>query len=399
MNLIQTRITRISAQLRKTIRAKTRTEIVPMSITLKKRLATVLIASGLGVAFSPIAAFAVAEDKKQHWVTGAVSVEVQNDGTFHSDNPDNQRNDLYATIEPGVTAHFTPEFSFTAHAVFEPVREPDPGKPRYFDGHGLYVDELHLDYRTDRFALFGGKFTPNFGKAWDTAPGIYGTDFAEDYELVERVGFGGSVKFASEETGVHSLAVNLFFLDTSPLSGAIITSRHRIRKNDGGPSNTESPISVSAAIEGALPAPTELTYHIGFVSQAKGEGNTADERGLVFGLSRNFKARATTVTPMAEYVHFWNADATADQSRDYLTTGVRLGIHSWNTAAVYSLRKSDYVASPDTTDWMFQLSAGYGFPFGMTLDLGWRMLDEDGTTSHTIGTLLTYNLEFALLKK
>ncbi len=339
------------------------------------------------------------EKKKQHWITGEISFEVQNDGTVKSDDPDNERNDLYATIEPGVTVHFTPEFSFTAHAVFEPVRDPDPGKDRYFDGHGLYVDELHLDYQTDRFALVGGKYTPNFGQAWDTAPGIYGTDFAEDYELAERIGFGGSVKFVPEGMGEHSVAVNLFFLDTSPLSDATITSRHRNRKSDGGPSNTESPISVSATIDGTLPAPTELTYHIGFVNQAEGDGNTADERGLAFGLSRTFKAGSADVTPMAEYAHFWNADATSDQNRDYLTTGLGVGIQSWNAAAVYSLRKSDYVGSPDTTDWMFQLSAGYEFPFGLTLDLGWRMLDEDGTTSHTIGTLLTYNLEFALLKK
>jgi hypothetical protein len=35
----------------------------------------------------------------------------------------------------------------------------------------------------------------------------------------------------------------------------------------------------------------------------------------------------------------------------------------------------------------------------MTLDLGWRVLVEENITSHTIGTLLTYNLDFALLKK
>jgi hypothetical protein len=342
-----------------------------------------------------------AEDKKeeQHWITGEVAFEVQNDATVDSDDPDNERNDLYATIEPGVTVHFTPEFSFTAHAVFEPVRDPDPGKDRYFDGHGIYVDELHLDYQTKRFALIGGKYTPNFGMAWDAAPGMYGTDIAEDYELSERIGFGGSVNFEPEGMGEHSLAVNLFFLDTSPLSDATITSRPRNFKSDGGPSNTESPISVSATIDGTLPAPTGLIYHIGFVNQAEGEGNTADERGLAFGLSREFKAGAVAVTPVAEYAHFWNADAVEDQSRDYLTAGLGVGWQSWNAAAAYGLRKTDFVGSPDTTDWLFQLSGGYEFPFGLTLDLGWHMLDEDGITSHTIGTLLTYNLEFAFLKK
>lgn len=369
---------------------------------MKPNFRLVAILTSTAAAFAIVlsgAAAAAAEKTERHWITGEVSFELQNDATFDSDDADNKRNDLYATIEPGVTLHFTRTFSFTAHAVFEPVREPDPGENRYFGGHGLYLDELHLDHQSDRFALIGGKYRPNFGTAWDAAPGIYGTDIAEDYELVERIGFGGSVNFEPSGMGKHSLAVNLFFLDTSPLSDATITSRPRNRKSDGGPSNTESPKSVSATLDGTLPAPAGLAYHLGFVNQAEGEGDTADERGLAFALSREFEAAAVTVTPLAEYVHFWNADAVEDRSRDYLTAALGVGVRSWNAAAAYTLRKTDFIGSPDTTDWQFQLSAGYTSPIGVTLDLGWRMLDEDGVTSHTIGTLLTYNLEFAFLKK
>lgn len=37
-----------------------------------------------------------------------------------------------------------------------------------------------------------GKLNPGFGIAWDKAPGIYGTDLAEDYEISERISVFGT---------------------------------------------------------------------------------------------------------------------------------------------------------------------------------------------------------------
>jgi hypothetical protein len=37
-----------------------------------------------------------------------------------------------------------------------------------------------------------GKLNPGFGVAWDKAPGIYGTDLAEDYEISERISVVGT---------------------------------------------------------------------------------------------------------------------------------------------------------------------------------------------------------------
>lgn len=362
-------------------------------------LRTLTAASVTALLLAAAPAIAAEEKEEQRWITGSISVELENDTTVSSEDPDGEINDLNATIEPGVTVHFTPEFSFTAHAVFDAVRDPDPGKNRYLDGHGLYLDELHLDYETDQFSLIGGKFTPNFGKAWDEAPGVFGSGMAEDYELAERIGFGGSYTYESEKVGKHSLSTSLFFLDTSPLSGATITSRPRNFKSDGGPSNTETPISVAVALDGTLPAPTGLAYHLAFVNQAEGEGDTADERALAFALARGFKAGDVEITPLVEYVHLWNADAVKDQSRDYVTVALGLGWQNWNTAAVYTRRDSDFIASEDMNDSLFQLSAGYEFPFGMTVDLGWQVLVEENITSHTIGTLLAYNLDFGFFKK
>jgi hypothetical protein len=349
------------------------------------------------VLFATTTAVSDEGEKEQYWITGATSFELQNDATVASENTENERNVLFATIEPLITVHFTPELSFTAHAVLEPVRDPDPGEDSYLDGHGLYLEELRLDYQSRQFSLIGGKFTPNFGKAWDLAPGIYGTDFAEDYELTERIGFGGGASFESRSMGEHTLSANLFFLDTSAMSDAVITSRPRNRRSDGGPSNTESPKSVAIASDGALPI--GIDYHLAFVNQAKGEGDTADERGVAIALSREFRTDTVGLTPLAEYAHFWNADAVSGQSRNFLTLALGMTWQNWSTAVVYARRDSDLVGSPDKNDSLFQISAGYEFPFGLTLDLGWAAVVEDNVTSHTIGTLLAYNLDLAFLAK
>ena len=99
-----------------------------------KLISGLLALRAIGVACFAAVLFAAltgaAEDNKKeehHWVTGSVSSELQNDATVDSEDPDGEINDLFATIEPEITVHFTPEVSLTALGVFEPVRDPDPG--------------------------------------------------------------------------------------------------------------------------------------------------------------------------------------------------------------------------------------------------------------------------------
>ena len=337
----------------------------------------------------------VAEEHKYPRVSGGVLIEIQNDGTVASDDRAEERNDLFTTTEPEIVVHFTRGLSLTVHGVLEPVRDPDPGENGILDDHGLYVEDLRLDYEDDRFALAGGKFTPNFGRAWDVAPGIYGTDFAEDgYELAERIGFGCSVNFGTESSGKLSVSASLFFLDTSFLAESVITERPRNRRGDGGPSNTGKTTSVAVAVDGSIPPLAALEYHLAFVNQAKGQGDTADERGVAVALWREFAAGPVAVKPLLEYVHFANADALRDQARDILTVALGFGWQRWNAAAVYSLRDTDIPGGGGSTDQQFQLSVGYEFEFGLTTDIGWRVLEEENVTGHTLGVLLTHTFEF-----
>lgn len=109
------------------------------------------------------------------------------DFTFRSNDPGAEINDLFPEAALAVKIGLTPIFSINAGLTLEPVRDPEPFEDRVFRDIGLYVDTLNLQADVDNLSLVAGKFGPGFGRAWDNTPGIYGTSFAEDYELSEQI--------------------------------------------------------------------------------------------------------------------------------------------------------------------------------------------------------------------
>ena len=165
-------------------------------------------------------------------------VEIQNDHVVEADDPapgvEGDGNDLFATIEPSIALQFSERFSLNTDLVIEPVRDRTADDDRFFEDHGLYAETLFLELTGQGWSLVAGKFNPAFGVAWDAAPGIYGTDFAEDYELTEKIGFGGALDVFGEGDGAHRVDAAVFFADTSPLSRSAFTDRGRTRKSSGG---------------------------------------------------------------------------------------------------------------------------------------------------------------------
>src|SRR3546814_18928772 len=91
-------------------------------------------------------------------ISGEVSIEVHDDWTTRSDNPDDERNDAYVEIETALEAAITDAFSAKTLLVLEPVRDPDPGADRFFfEAHGLFAEELFGEYAAGgRFAVRAG---------------------------------------------------------------------------------------------------------------------------------------------------------------------------------------------------------------------------------------------------
>jgi len=375
-------------------------------LSTRSRIRVLALASSIGLLLAQGPSKAD-EDLKEPYLKIVVPIELQNDGNFKSDTSAGRRNDLFASVEPEVTIGIVPGLSVFIHGVLEPMRDPRPGESRLFRSHGIFLEDLYVQYQglvnrrgpnAVKFRVWGGKFTPNFGTAWDAAPGIYGTDFAEDYELVERIGFGGALTLEHGALGTHTLSASTFFLDRSVLSGSAITKRTRVRLTDGGPSNTRGFKSFHVTLEGAkIPGLEGLTYHVSFVHQdLRGGGR---ERGLAFALAYQAELGGYTITPIVEFAHFIDADGVDGQRRNYLTTGVTVERGGWHVAISHTFRHTHMPSAGIVRDNLFQVSGGYTFPdghdlAGLGIAAGYSHRNEDSIATHTVGVLLTYEFEF-----
>lgn len=351
----------------------------------------------LGIALGPLMASAPAlADPAAPLLAVEFPVEIQNDWTFSAEDPTGEVVDLYATIEPNVTLRLAPFLTLESGLVFEPVRDADPGEDRVFEDQGLFAEQLFLRATVGAFEVYGGKFNPPFGVAFDRGPGIYGTDFAEDYELTERIGLGGAwTGMADAEGQGHRLSVNGYFADTSALSGSLFTRRGRLSRDDGGLSNTGSLDSLAVSLEGSLGA--GFGYHASFRHQAPGETEGHAENGFAIAFyGEEAPSETVTLTPLFEFVHLDHADGI-DQNRNYVTTGVTVAVRSWSLALSYTLRET-VSDDPDleAEDDLFQASIGYAFDNGLALSVGYRYSEEGGQSAHGLGLLLHYDFAFTL---
>ena len=329
---------------------------------------------------------------------GVVPIEVEIDRNYRTDDPAAHHTQMFATVEPEVTLHFSKSLSLFVHAVLEPTAEPGPAESRYFEDYGVTIEDISLHFQTERFSAFAGKFTPNFGRAWDLAPGLYGADVAEtNYEFTERIGIGGALNLPAGDAGRHTLSASGFFLDTSPLAHSLGQSRGTRSRADGGISNTEDFSSFAMAVDGRdLPDFPALNYHVAYSHQRAGQGGTADQNGVVFGThwAQKLSGGFSLDPVLVEWAHLEDAAGVADQDRDILTLGAQLNWRNWNLAVSYSGRETDTAAGPETKDLHFQVSVGYAFENGIGVDVGWVIDETDELQGHTAGALLAYEWRF-----
>ena len=340
-------------------------------------------------------ASALAQQEIYPSLSGEVSIELQNDWAYRSDDRANLNNDLYTTTEPSLTVRLSPSWSVFAHAVLEPVTPPDPFENRVFGDHGLYMEDLFVEYAPEPFYLRAGKMNVGFGIAWDEAPGIYGGDFAEDgYETAERIGVGGGWTMDAAGFGRHRVSAATFFLDTTILSQSVLRGRGDTRRRDGGVSNTEDFSSYIVALDGGRVAGLgKLAYHAAWMHQAKGQGDAAAEDSVALALHTSIDlGNGVVVAPLVEYVHQDSPGGAADAERDFLTLAGQLVRGGYNVAVAWTRRETRGAAEND--DYQLQISAGYSFAFGLAVDIGWKLAEEADVETRTLGALATYRLEF-----
>ena len=318
----------------------------------------VIVSAGLMAAFSVTTAFAQTGPepvKTYPAISGSIPIEVQNDWTFRSDDRANQNNDLYTKIEPEITVAFSPSWSIYAHAVLEPIGSPRQFENRAFEDHGLFIEDLFLEYSDGTFGARAGKLNVGFGIGWDKTPGLYGSDFAEDgYETSERIGLIGSYSFNAADAGTHRLSAGSFFRDTTPLSQSIFRGRGDTRKQDGGVSNTESFRSFIIALDGGGTSKLgKLGYHAAYMHQASGTGDAEDEDSFAVALFTALEiGRSVTFSPMVEYVYQDSPGGVAGQNRAFLTLAGQMDWNGFNLAVAWTGRDTDNGTNEDDFRWI-----------------------------------------------
>ena len=125
----------------------------------------------------------------------------------------------------------TPRLLLVLEPVLESLSEgaASASNDRNFGDLGLSVETFFLTYNAEEHGLFVGKFNPLFGRAWDLAAGLYGSDFAEDYEITERLGIGGYFDL-SPSLGINRLSASMFLADTTLLSETAFNNRGRFTR-------------------------------------------------------------------------------------------------------------------------------------------------------------------------
>jgi hypothetical protein len=336
-------------------------------------------------------ALASAEDQSSRFYAAGV-VEFQYDVQVGS----GSANTLGNSSELALGMRLGNGFSLESTLIFEPIRGTSDSQ--YLAAQGLYAETLMVQYTSDNFTLFAGKIDPVYGLAWDLAPGLYGTEFAEEYQLTERVGFGADVNLGTVlgagKRGEHILSASLYRSDTSFLSDSLFTRRGHVHHVDGGSGNSKSLSSFTIALDGMdMPDLAGFSYHIGLRSQAAGIGNYRREKGLVGGITYNHElGDGYEMALIAEASHIWHVDGQLHHDVTISTLGTSVSKKDWSVSADYSARTvNNKIALPARSNsHQVQLSVGHDLPHNLALEAGWKRTSQSGSNTNIFGMLLSY---------
>jgi hypothetical protein len=326
--------------------------------------------------------------------------ELQIEEFYSADNPENDLTRSIFRTEFMPKLNFNENFFLDGNIVFEPVQtSARTSRDSRFENEGAYFKDLKLNAVFGPWAGSIGKFGPNFGKAWDYGRGIWGEDFAEDYEITQRIGGSLGYSFATEKYGSHTLNGSTFFKDTSLLTESVVTAKGRTRHRSGGVSNTNDFSSYVFSLAGANAGGIEsLEYMLSYRHQARGDVNTdnKNEHGAAATLKYTIPVvENLSFDTFGEYANFENYDGSATADRRYITGSVITRLYkNWNVTTAYTSRQISDIDAATVDDHLFQLTGGYDFGNGFTTEAGYRGTQESSADKNGLGALVRYKAAF-----
>lgn len=351
---------------------------------------------------------AYAAEEKNKIISGESVFEFHLNDQFSSDDNNNEYVDSFGRNETAVTINLTKNLTIESNFVLERLKEESAnGENRAFNGEGIFTEELKLRYSQDNFSVFGGKFNPAFGTAWDWGRGIWTHKLAEEYEQTEKLG-GGFTATAFN----HTLEVSAFHDDVKVLDGSIMNNRSpRPVRGDGVPGNTDNFRSYNISISSENPFGIEgWSYNAAYLNSATDNTSNDNQKGFVVGTNYVFDVNKNiNMDALLEYAGFNDYEGVEGAERRFVTANLITTIHkNWNATVGIAKITDEAAATLDTTHNLFQVSAGYKFGEkflgkkfilpGLSLEAGYKYESEDdgllASDTETLGVLSRYTLEF-----
>lgn len=300
---------------------------------------------------------------------------------------------LAATVEYGIAVRFAEGWTFSMDAVLEPV--VDPVGDEAFEGEDAFIETMSLQYAADGFTIYAGKINPVFGSAADLAPGLYGVESGESYQITETLGIGGDISLTSllSLDGEHVLSAAVFTADRSFLSGSLGGLREELELGDGGLANTEGLQSVAFSLDGVLA--NGLGYTVGHRRLATETPGEADESATAVGLNYVWpQDSGLDLSLMGEIAASRNADGVDGANRDFYTAGGTLGLGNWGWRdwflnAIASGWNENATAG-DADVRKLELSVGHAIAEALVLEVGLQDVRESGVSETVIGARLAW---------
>ena len=267
------------------------------------------------------------------------------------------------------------------------------GKDHGIDDHMLVLETLQLNYDSDNFSGYIGKFNPVVGFNYHNFPGMYGYQVIEAYQIKEKIGFGGILKNDTGYYGNHKLNLSTFFADTGPFSDSLFFERGHNSKEDSGVSNTEDFSSYAISYSGSNLSMFNnffmegLSYRFGFAEQAAGINDATDNSKYSASLMhKQDLSNDLTSKFIFERMHIDNKAGEAAHNRSHTTGGFGLYNKEWSFGTTYTYTDNDAdEADEGHNGKVFQASIGYNIAPGMEINFGYKSQDLDDKENERLG--------------
>lgn len=317
---------------------------------------------------------------------------------------DKPSTDVHIRIRQDLAIELTDELSLLGAIRLQPLSNPLPGEARVLKKLALYSEEAFAQWNKEWDGPFitirAGKFSPNFARAWYLAPGVFGTDFVNDYQIVEQLGAQVSAGMKSAVFGTQAVSVSGTRGDRTFLTQSLFNNRGQVRLSSGGPSNTVAPTSIAAAYDGVrVPVMGGLlSYQIAYATLGRGRNDTGQERLAAIGANMTFPLEIpglsdsgiVEVRPLAEVARRWDPDGHRSTTSTFATAGLEVLNNRWNADAVVTQRR---IEGPGArTEYLAQGTLGYAIDQNFSLASAYRYGHVHGKESHSLAVQLSYSL-------